>query len=44
MGTSLNSYGNNYSNIVKLDSSCSKEIFDILYNDIVSQEINNLVD
>lgn len=42
MGTSLNSYGNNYSNIVKLDSLCSKEIFNILYDDIVSDNISNL--
>lgn len=37
MGTSLNSYGNNYSNIVKLDLLCSEEIFQILQDDIVSE-------
>lgn len=43
MGTSLNSYGNNYSNIVKLDSLCSEEIFHILKEDIVSEDIFKLV-
>ncbi len=43
LGTSLNSYGDNYSNIVKLDLSCSEEIFQILKEDIVSEDTFKLV-
>ena len=44
IGTSLNSFGTNYSNIIKLNDYCAKTIFEILFNDVVSEEIYKLGD
>lgn len=44
IGTSLNSFGENYSNLVKLNQRCSEEIFFILKNDIISEEIHRIDD
>ena len=37
IGTSLNSFGTNYSNIIKLNDYCSQSIFKTLLEDIVSE-------
>ena len=42
IGTSLNSFGTNYSNIIKLNDYCAKIIFDILYENILSENISKL--
>lgn len=44
IGTSLNSFGTNYSNIIKLNDYCAKTIFEILTEDIVSNDIYKLGD
>lgn len=44
IGTSINSLGKNYSNIVKLDDFCCHYIFKILMEDIVSEKIFNICD
>ena len=44
IGTSLNSFGTNYSNIIKLNDNCAKEIFKILHEDIVTEHILKLSD
>ena len=44
IGTSLNSFGTNYSNIIKLNDYCAKNIFEILNEDIVSNNIFKLGD
>ena len=44
IGTSLNSFGTNYSNIIKLDDYCAQSIFKTLFEDIVSEEIYKLGD
>ena len=42
IGTSLNSFGTNYSNIIKLNDYCAQSIFKTLFEDIVSEEIYKL--
>lgn len=44
IGTSLNSFGTNYSNIIKLNDYCAKTIFKILFENVVSGEIYILED
>lgn len=44
VGTSLNSFGTNYSNIIKLNDYCAEQIFDILSEDIITDEIYKLGD
>jgi len=42
IGTSLNSFGTNYSNIIKLNDYCAQSIFKTLFKDLVSEEIYKL--
>ena len=42
IGTSLNSFGTNYSNIIKLNDYCAKTIFETLTNDLVSNDTYKL--
>lgn len=42
IGTSLNSFGTNYSNIIKLNDYCAKTIFETLTNDIISNDTYKL--
>lgn len=44
IGTSLNSFGTNYSNIIKLNDYCAKNLFEILTEDIASNNIYKLGD
>lgn len=44
LGTSINSFGENYSNIVKLSPFCCQYIFKILMEDIVSENIFKICD
>lgn len=44
LGTSINSLGKNYSNIVKLSPFCCQYIFKILMEDIVSENIFKICD
>ncbi len=44
LGTSINSFGENYSNIVKLSPYCGHYIFKILMEDIVSENIFKICD
>lgn len=44
IGTSLNSFGTNYSNIIKLNDYCAKTIFETLNEDIVSNDTYRLGD
>lgn len=44
LGTSINSFGENYSNIVKLTPFCCQNIFKILIEDIVSGNIFKICD
>lgn len=44
IGTSLNSFGTNYSNIIKLNDYCSTKIFKILYENLVTKNIYKLRD
>ena len=44
IGTSINSLGTNYSNIVKLSPFCCQHIFKILMQDIVSENIFKICD
>ena len=44
LGTSINSFGENYSNIVKLSPYCCHYIFKILMEDIVSENIFKICD
>ena len=44
IGTSLNSFGTNYSNIIKLNDYCAKTIFETLKEDIVSNDTYRLGD
>lgn len=43
IGTSLNSFGENYSNLIKLSEKCSEEIFYILKKDLISEEVYRMV-
>ena len=42
IGTSLNSYGENYSNLIKLKEGCCEKIFNILQNEIMSETSFNI--
>lgn len=44
LGTSINSFGENYSNIIKLSPFCCHYIFKILMEDIVSENIFKICD
>lgn len=44
IGTSLNSFGTNYSNIIKLNDYCAKTIFEILSENMISEYTYNLRD
>lgn len=44
IGTSLNSFGTNYSNIIKLNDYCAKTIFKILFENVVSEDVYTLGD
>lgn len=44
IGTSLNSFGTNYSNIIKLNDYCAKRIFKILFENVVSEDVYTLGD